>query len=480
MEDFSVKNKNPTPVGKHLASGKNEAEVAGDRRTGEQDKHRVYTKIAPFFAVLILVTVLAWLIPLRPITSAKEKRDLEAFPEFSAEALFSADYFRGIDLWFSDTFTGRELWIGLSQRLQDLYGYSDIVIYGDLDTVDTVPVKEESAQPPMPSPVPVEADDVEETEAPPAEEEFVPSYEMDMEALQDEIIDIGSVIQIGDSVYAFITFNRSYAEDYASYLNRAAELCPDTRIFNVPSPRSTTILLPREFRESIGCVCEEDIVGFISPQVTEDIIQVDTIDALLRHNDEYIFFHGDHHWTALGAYYAYEAWAKAAGFEPVPLSEYEEDFQAPFRGTYYYRANQSGLIAEDVVYTYKPPGDVHLRLCDGNATGYEIELLPKIRPDSSDKYVTFLLGDHPMNIFTNNDITDGSVCMMLKDSNGNPFSYYLTQHYQTVYVLDYRFYSGMGLKDFVEKNEVDDVIFCLSIDASQGQSGTGFVNRFVR
>ena len=61
--------------------------------------------------MLACVTALAWLLPLRPTVSEEEKRPLAAFPEFSAQALFSGDYFAGIDTWFSDTFTLREAWL---------------------------------------------------------------------------------------------------------------------------------------------------------------------------------------------------------------------------------------------------------------------------------------------------------------------------------------------------------------------------------
>ena len=43
---------------------------------------------------------------------------------------------------------------------------------------------------------------------------------------------------------------------------------------------------------------------------------VDTVDvfsALSAHSDENIYYRTDHHWTSLGAYYAYCAWR---GIEP--------------------------------------------------------------------------------------------------------------------------------------------------------------------
>ena len=62
----------------------------------------------PFIAVLAVLTVIAFLVPLRPETSMREKRKLHEFPAFSVRSLMSGEYFDGISLWFSDTFPGRE------------------------------------------------------------------------------------------------------------------------------------------------------------------------------------------------------------------------------------------------------------------------------------------------------------------------------------------------------------------------------------
>ena len=51
---------------------------------------------APFLAVLAMMTVIAFLLPLRPTTSVREKRVLREFPAFSFGKLVSGDYFDGI------------------------------------------------------------------------------------------------------------------------------------------------------------------------------------------------------------------------------------------------------------------------------------------------------------------------------------------------------------------------------------------------
>ncbi len=49
---------------------------------------------------------------------------------------------------------------------------------------------------------------------------------------------------------------------------------------------------------------------------------MDAYSAIEAHKDEYIYFRTDHHWTDLGAYYAYTAFCDAIGQTPPALSDY--------------------------------------------------------------------------------------------------------------------------------------------------------------
>ena len=80
------------------------------RAHAEKQKCRARLPGLPFFLALGTLTVIAWILPLRPTVSAKEKRTLETFPEFSLSAVTDGSYFSDISLWFSDTFPGRDGW----------------------------------------------------------------------------------------------------------------------------------------------------------------------------------------------------------------------------------------------------------------------------------------------------------------------------------------------------------------------------------
>ena len=70
-------------------------------------------------------------------------------------------------------------------------------------------------------------------------------------------------------------------------------------------------------------------------KMAPNIVTVDAYAKLRNHTDEYIYFRTDHHWTQLGAYYAYTAFCEAAGFEAVPLEDFETGRYDNFVGSMY-------------------------------------------------------------------------------------------------------------------------------------------------
>ena len=468
----------------------------------------------PVIIVFIAVTVIAWLIPLRPTMSESENRNLEKFPVFSVGVLLDGSYFDDISVWFSDTFTFRETWMSTAKGLETLYGSRNIAIVGDIganDDIPDIPVSIENTQttPPVPEtePVPTEttapADEQQNLEATdsadPEQEGYDPREEGGVEKApddatksswggqiidEDDYISTKSVIQIGNAAYKFTGFTQAYADKYSASLSRAAELLDGkARLFTVLALENTTFMLTREDRLKMGCKPEEDAVEYIYSNIDSRVKKVSVFDNLIAHNSEYVAFRTDHHWTATGAYYAYEAWCEAAGIDPVPLSEYEVTEYSGFTGSYYSKAARPNLLEKDTVVCYTPPGNITLYLSDQSKDGLGWEqalITDRTRAPASSKYLAFLAGDHAKGTFINDDITDGSACLVIKTSVGNPFVYYLTQHYQYVYVLDIRYYNGRSLTSFVDYYDIDDVLFMHGTGLAMSSGGTSMIDHFIK
>ena len=100
-------------------------------------------------------------------------------------------------------------------------------------------------------------------------------------------------------------------------------------------PTSIDIMLPESTRAGLNTDDQKKAIDYMYGSMLDETKKVNIYDILMSHNDEYLYFRTDHHWTALGAYYAYEEFAKAKGVKPLPLSKYEKVDFPDFLGSFY-------------------------------------------------------------------------------------------------------------------------------------------------
>lgn len=430
----------------------------------------------PFLVTLALLTVVSFIIPLRPTQSQSEKRNLAEFPEFSMDALLSGDYFDDITLWFSDTFPGRETWLEVSSLTGSFHGYSEISIEGDLPVAETVPEVPDTYIPPETTePDPENTDPTGETteETQPAEEEGWGG----VDAANEEIMLSAAAIQIGDSVYSAQGFSQVESNNYIAAVNKFYDEVKDlgVRVISAPPPTAIGILIQEEYLEQINCVSQDKILNYLHSGMHEDIVKVDTVNALIDHNDEYIYFRTDHHWTALGAYYAYEAICLELDLEPTPLEDFEEWYMGDFTGSLFGKAKRPQQLKWDTVTAYIPNGDLEHWVYNQDGFGHEWQLLTDTSNwDVGAKYSVFGT-DYPMTHTTNHSLEEGKNVVVIKDSFGNCFIPFLTENYKNIYAIDYRKFRNMPLTQFVEQYEIDDVIFMPYLTATQAIQGTDFI-----
>ena len=430
----------------------------------------------PFFLVLTVLTVVSFVIPLRPTFSDSEKRELTKFPEFSVEALISGDYFDDITLWFSDTFPGREDWITLSQQTANFHGYSEIAIEGPLTVSDAVPLVTEPAE--ILEVVPVEGQTEMTGEASaettgPAEEE---AGWGGVDAANAEI-DLGAAIQIGDAGFNQLGFNELQSNRYIDTMNRFAKAVEThgARLVSAPCPTSVGVMVEESYLDLLGCAPQNEILGYLHENMDPSVVTVDTFTNLVEHNDEYVYVRTDHHWTALGAYYAYEALCETLGYEPASLTEdFELWNQGDFKGTLYGKVRWPGKLRVDTLDTYVPKGNITMYAHFKNNMN---KAKYPIVSDWSDKnptgkYSAFLGSDCPMVEIVIEDLPeDAPNCLVIKDSFGNCYVPFLSKTYRNVYAIDYRKFGIMQLSYMCSKYDIDDVIVMPYLIATQSIQG---------
>ena len=293
-----------------------------------------------------------------------------------------------------------------------------------------------------------------------------------------------AVYRVGDTGYEMYSYVDSTAKKYADNVNAVADaLAGKANVYMLPIPLSSGVSLPDALygKDVFGDQkeAEQKIIGYMNGNVKS----VALYDALLAHRTEYIYFRTDHHWTATGAYYAYEQFCRAKGIAAKPLDGYTVDEYDGFLGTFYRDSNQNAAMGAnpDKVIAYHPLStEATLDYGDGenaNLTRGKIIYDESTAPASL-KYGAFITGDNAYSVINNPDVTDGSSCIVVKESFGNAFVPFLTDHYQTIYVLDYRYWKG-SISQFAQDKGVQDVLFVNNLSAIRSTALVGYLHDVV-
>lgn len=447
-----------------------------------------------FEVVLIVFFVIGILIPLRPEKSDIEKRELSKFPTLSWSSIWDGSFFEGISTWFSDTFPFRESFLSMGSGLESMYGIHTQEIHGNTnavadeipDSTDTVvtpaPVLTVTATPTAtPTPTATTTPEASVTETPTA----APTEEP---ATQDGTIhdnpEVAGTVYIADNKgFEIYYFNRGGADAYASMLNTVRSNLPsNVNVYDMLAPTNFSVCLDENIQSSLGGSSARDAFNYIDSLLDTSIIQIPVLDTLINHNAEYIYYNTDHHWTALGAYYAYRQFCSTKGITPHELSYFTEVEYSGFLGTFYSYSNQSEALANnpDTVKAYIPVGTNDETVTDETGASYSLSVVNDMTDSSAgSKYSAFLGGDNALIEIDNPNITDESSCVLIKESYGNAFAPFLVDHYQHVYVVDYRYYN-QNLSSFISEKGITDVIFLNNSDALSEANSESMLNMFFK
>ncbi len=423
--------------------------------------------VAAFFTLLFAGAAVALWLPLRPSYSEAEKRELTKFPEFSVDSLLDGSYFSGISTWYADTFPFREIFINANSKIKSFYGIGDTLNGLSDNAGEEIPVIPEGVKPTEASTASPETQET-ATEQPTKKEPVVQQ--------------LGNVLVVDNAGYEYYSFVRSIADDYAAAINKVtSDLKGTARVFDMVVPTSMDITLDDDVRKNVNSSNQNDAINYIYSMLSESTYKVKTFDTLRAHRDEYIYFRTDHHWTALGAYYAYAEYTALAGLKTAALSDFEERQYDDFVGAFYNDSDKNPALEKepDVIYAWAPKGDVTLKYTDRNGKVNNWSVIYNVSSWSrGTKYNTFVAGDQPYTVIKNPAITDGSSCLVVKESYGNAMIPFLTENYATIHVIDYRYWDG-NISSFVKKNGVDDVIFCNNISATRNRSLVNAISDIV-
>lgn len=458
------------------SKGKKSSEKTLEKRIADAKAYKknikLYNKIsaAIILGVIAVTAVMLAVLP-RPKTSELEKRELAPMPEFSAKALFSGEYFSGIAEHFSDTVPFREQLVVLNSRMKKAMGISAPTFYGTVDVVaddegnslEETPVQTEPQQT---EPVPQQTDPTvsaseksEETVSEPAVSETTESETTGIADFSNNGIVVDGVKMYGeDAGVMLFGGNKKQGARYADIINKYKASLGSVNVYNMVVPTSVEFYLPKKYSKYSSS--EKDAIDYIYSCLSPDVVPIDAYSKIAEHTDEYIYLRTDHHWSPLGAYYAYTAFCEALGMEYHPITDYTEKVKEGFVGSLYGYTNDITLANAPEQFHYFLPPDVTYSV----QTYYYDTLAPKNGGALFHEYVEgancygMFLGADAIHTKITTSTKNGRKIVVFKESYGNAFVPFLVNNFEEIYVIDIRYF-GTNAVDYIKKIGATDVLF---------------------
>ena len=350
--------------------------------------------------------------------SDTENRFLATKPKFSWEALFDGEYTQDYETYITDQFPARDTWIGWKTQAEQMLGKvetKDVFLGKD----DYLIVNHPSSD--------FEGEQAEKNAAFLAEGLAYYAKQLGLDHVRMLLVPTASQI-LTDKLPAY-----AQPYDQSQYVEQVRQQVEEKLFFELAASSTSWPQIP---------------------------LVMDVESFLKEHQDEYIYYRTDHHWTTQGAFYVYQAWANTLGLTPLSdagLKVVSEEFE----GTTYSKLHTAGRY--DVISVYDTQTEVTLLHNQQTETkGFYDWSKLEVR----DKYAMFLGGNDALLDITKDGVTEPeSVLLVVKDSFANCFIPYAAEHFDRVVVVDLR-YLNMSLKQVAEQYGVTDLLVLYNVQAA--------------
>ena len=359
---------------------------------------KIYFRITCIFLLFMVLAICFNIFLPDKEYSESENRMLAQFPEFSLANLASGKYMTDMEDYVTDQFFFRDQWINL-KVLEDM-------TLGKRESNGVYIGKQGYLM-------------------------QIPENNIDMDSVENNLNGI-----------------REFAQRHKD-VNTVMTLVPNAAyILEQLTPANAPV---RDQSQDIALV--EDSVG--------DVLNfIDLTDTMSSHRDEPIYYKTDHHWTTLGARYAFETLYSSLGIVPAPdYTVYPVSHT--FSGTL---SSRSGYDrSKDTIDIYVPQDAEtecvvnYVEEGEKTASMYVSSAL-----DQKDQYEVFFGGNHSR-IDITTPVDENKNLLIFKDSYANCFIPFLQPYFRSIIVVDPRYYYD-DVDRLVTDNSITDILFLYNVD----------------
>ena len=361
-----------------------------------RNRHLQGMYLAYLLAGMILLVTVFGLLTKDRVFSANENRNLAQRPKITFRAIADGSYLSDVSTYYADQFPGRDSWLSIQLWLNKLMGSKEA---GGVYLCKD-------------------------------------RYLMQIPGQPNEA-------QLDKNLTAMEAFANAYPE-----VNMVAAIVPNAvTVYADKLPKNAPV------RDQLA-----DLKG-LNAALTK-VKFVDVTKKLCANNTEELFYRTDHHWTSLGAAYAFEEIAPALNLKAPALSEYVRyTVSDSFEGTL---SSKSGSHkATDIVEIFVPKTNVQYFVqrpdTEAVCSMYHREAL-----DAKDHYTVFFGGNYPRVDISTTAETQKNL-LVFKDSYANCFIQFLYPYYENIIMVDPRYYYD-NVETIMNTSGITDVLFLYNLD----------------
>ena len=358
--------------------------------------------VAVLFAIVLVALPIATLFSKKATFSESENRNLASLPNFSTDAVMDKTFMNGFDAYISDHFFGRDFWVQAKSNME-LFTLKKENNSILLTTNNTL---------------------VKELEKP------------------DEAV-------LKRNIHGIQTFAKNN---------------PDSQIYTAIAPTSCGIysdILP--YGKKVWN--QQDVISSFYKDIESVSYNIDLFSTLVSCKEEYIYYKTDHHWTSLGAYYAYKQISNALGFTPYALQSFDTEHHNDFYGTYSSESNIKTEPDTIDIYSLAKAEDHITEVIVNNGTEEKIYDSIYFRDflTKKDKYSVFL-GQVQPEITVKTNVKNNKKLLVFKDSFAHSLIPFLSLHYSEIKIIDLR-WTSLSYKEYANISDYESVLLMYNIES---------------
>lgn len=350
-----------------------------------------------FILILFLFLIINIIVPNKE-KSVQENRMLATKPKFRLSSLISGDYDEKFEAYMDDQFVGRDMWRKLKVTVDRIGG-------SRLENGVYIGTNGQLL----------------------------------------EQIEVADKNHLAANIKAIKSFSESHSKIPVRMM-----LVPDAA--NVLNHSLPSLAKPEN---------QTQMFSMVRKDLGDSVEWIDVSTELNKHKTEKIYYKTDHHWTTLGAFYAFQAAAPSLGIEGDLSGKYVSyAVSDSFNGML---ASKSGvnLGEKEQIDIYVPTEEDTDLIVDYVDEGKRsTSLYDSSKLKEKDQYTVFLGGNSSL-LDIRTVSTSTKRLLLVKDSFANSFIPFLTPYYREIVVVDPRYYSGT-INDLMDSYRISEVLFLYS------------------